>query len=1040
MMSAMPPLSVVTDAVTRLISRATGRTEADVQADIYLLLTSGQLDLATDEVVRLEPQVGDGTRRRLDIEVGHAVIEVKKDLRTAGIRRDAEEQLAGYVRTQSKRLGTRYVGILTDGTEWALYHLHDGRLVLVATLVLPERDADPDRLLVWLESVLSTQERISPVPMEIEQRLGADSPAHLLDHATLADLYATSAHLPEVKLKRDLWAKLLRTAFGTAFTDDESLFIDHTLLVLTAEIIAHAVVGFDVSPHGPHTPVAIARGEAFSESQIKGVVEADFFDWAVEVPGGPEFVTELARRIARFDWSHVEHDVLKILYESVISAESRASLGEYYTPDWLADRIVADTITDPLNTTALDPSCGSGTFLFHAARNYLKAADSASVPNGEAVAGLTQHVFGMDVHPVAVTLARVTYLLAIGRARLSADDRGEIAIPVFLGDSLQWEQRKDLIGGVDTIRISTGGEDLVDGGGGVLFDDDLVFPRSVLVDASRFDLLVQEMADKALDVRKKPKKTGGRQFVLTNGQLIEPILKGFGISGDDAEILRTTFATMRALHDTGRNHIWGYYVRNLIRPLWLAEEANRVDVLVGNPPWLRYSKMTGSMQDRYKRLAKERKLLTGGLGAAGRDLSTLFVVRAIELYLREDAAFAFVMPHGTMTRLPHTGFRSGQWSSGTSGHLSVAFATSWDLAHVTTGFPMVSCVVRGTKVPVPVAMSPQVSKWVGKLPRADIPWDQADERITVSEGSVGVLLAGAQTPVSPYKSKFRQGAILVPRMLLFVNEIAAGPLGSGAGRTKLVSRRTTLEKRPWKDAPALSATVERRFVHPVHLGETTLPYRLLSGVNAVLPLSETAILNQAEVSEHRGLDTWWSAAEATWAQHKAASDESTLLQRIDYHSQLSAQIPAAPHRVAYTASGNSLAAARVDDMEAIIEHGDYWAAVGSVDEARYLIAILNSSILLERVRPLQALGLFGNRHFDKNVFAIPIPTFDATVGLHLQLSELACRAEKVAADSELSEEWTFQRKRKEIRAALSVDGVAQEIETAVAKLVPPILA
>lgn len=1035
----MPQLSVVTDAVTRLVSRSTGRTEADVQADIYLLLTSGQLDLASDEVVKLEPQIGDGTRRRLDIEVGHAVIEVKKDLRMAGIRRDAEEQLAGYVRTQSKRLGTRYVGILTDGSEWALYHLHDVRLVLVATLVLPERDADPARLLVWLESVLSTQERISPVPVEIEQRLGADSPAHLLDHATLADLYAASAHLPEVKLKRDLWAKLLRTAFGTAFTDDESLFIDHTLLVLTAEIIAHAVVGFDVSPHGPLTPVAIARGEAFSESQIKGVVEADFFDWAVEVPGGPEFVTELARRIARFDWSHVEHDVLKILYESVISAESRASLGEYYTPDWLADRIVADTITDPLNTTALDPSCGSGTFLFHAARNYLKAADSASVPNGEAVAGLTQHVFGMDVHPVAVTLARVTYLLAIGRARLSADDRGETAIPVFLGDSLQWEQRKDLIGGVDTITISTGGEDLVEGGGGVLFGDDLVFPRSVLVDANRFDLLVQEMADKALDVRKKPRKTGGQQFVLTNGQLIEPILKSFDISGDDAAILRTTFATMRALHDTGRNHIWGYYVRNLIRPLWLAEEANRVDVLVGNPPWLRYNKMTGSMQERYKRLAKERKLLTGGLGASGRDLSTLFVVRAIELYLREDAAFAFVMPHGTMTRLPHTGFRSGQWSSGTSGHLSAAFVTSWDLADVTTGFPMVSCVVRGAKTSQPVPMDPRVRKWVGKLSRADIPWSQAQKRIKTSEATIGVLIAGGGPPVSPYKSKFRQGAILVPRVLLFVKEATASPLGAGAGRVKVTSKRSTLEKVPWKNVSSLTATVERRFVRPIHLGETTLPYRLDSALTAVLPVSDTAITEPTEVGEHVGLAHWWSAAEEAWTAHRVKTDKSTLLERIDYHSQLAAQLPTAAHRVVYTKSGNSIAAALLDDGTAIIDHKLYWAPVASIDEARYLTAVLNSAVLLDRVKPLQALGLFGGRDFDKNVFAVPIPTFDASVELHLQLSELARHAEKIAGARTLSEIWTFQRKRRDIRSALSADGVAHEIDAAVAKLVPPIV-
>jgi hypothetical protein len=51
--------------------------------------------------------------------------------------------------------------------------------------------------------------------------------------------------------------------------------------------------------------------------------------------------------VARFDWTNVEHDVLKVLYESVIGAETRRRLGDYYTPDWLADQIVATTVTDP---------------------------------------------------------------------------------------------------------------------------------------------------------------------------------------------------------------------------------------------------------------------------------------------------------------------------------------------------------------------------------------------------------------------------------------------------------------------------------------------------------------------------------------------------------------------------------------------------------------------------------------------------------------------------------------------------------------------
>jgi len=206
---------------------------------------------------------------------------------------------------------------------------------------------------------------------------------------------------------------------------------------------------------------------------------ADFFDWPVDLIGGAELVSAVARRVARFNWSNVEHDVLKVLYESVIEQRDRESLGEYYTPDWLASAMVADRVTDPLNQRVLDPSCGSGTFVFHAVKAYLDAADAHSISPGASATQVTRHVFGIDIHPVAVTLARATYLMAIGTGRLGAKDRGPLTIPVFLGDSLQWERHQDLFTDTDAVTISTSSEDLVEGGGGALFDDDLVFPLSV---------------------------------------------------------------------------------------------------------------------------------------------------------------------------------------------------------------------------------------------------------------------------------------------------------------------------------------------------------------------------------------------------------------------------------------------------------------------------------------------------------------------------------------------------------------------------------
>jgi hypothetical protein len=94
---------------------------------------------------------------------------------------------------------------------------------------------------------------------------------------------------------------------GTQFEDTDDLFLEHTLLVTTADIIAHAALGFPVSSIKPAT---LLSGSGFAQAGIAGVVESDFFDWILEVSGGEGFIRALARRLGRFDWETVDHYAL----------------------------------------------------------------------------------------------------------------------------------------------------------------------------------------------------------------------------------------------------------------------------------------------------------------------------------------------------------------------------------------------------------------------------------------------------------------------------------------------------------------------------------------------------------------------------------------------------------------------------------------------------------------------------------------------------------------------------------------------------------
>ena len=725
--------------LSRLANRDGSRTEADVQADVRQLLLTAPLQLDEGDLdVSLEAQVGD--RRRIDVEAGSTVIEVKRDLRKGRVKVDALDQLSGYVAKRIKDTGRRYVGVLTDGAEWICYHLVNDELLQVASIEVGAAKGDPERLIFWLEGVLATTKGIRPTSDEISARLGAASSAYALDRATLTALFSANKQRPTIQLKRALWSRLLTSALGTQFDDGDSLFIEHTLLVNSAEIIAHAVLGLPIESVNP---ASLLSGAKFDESSVYGVVEADFFDWVLEVPGGDEFVRALARRLGRFDWSHVEQDVMKVLYESVIGTETRKRLGEYYTPDWLAEAMVEDVISEPLKMRVLDAACGSGTFLFHAIRRYITAAERQRVPLADTLSGVTRHVIGMDLHPVAVTLARVTYLLAIGRGRLSDQARGTIQVPVYLGDSIQWQEQ--------SLELFTAGNLVIHADDRKeLFANELRFPDGLLEDAAVFDQLVNELASRA-----SKKKKGAPVPSLAS------VYQRLGIPPEARETVDATFKTMCRLHDEGRDHIWGYYVRNLARPVWLARNSNRVDVLIGNPPWLAYRHMTEEMQKVFRQLSEQRGLWAGADVATHQDLSALFVVRAIELYLKKGGHFAMVMPNAAVDREHYAGFRRGH-NKQANAPVVIGFSGSWDLRRIRPHFfPRGASVVFGTRSNAEAIPLPNSTEyWSGRVRSLGTPWNEAKKDLSRDSG---VVRRVRSSDASHYHAAFTQGATFLPR-------------------------------------------------------------------------------------------------------------------------------------------------------------------------------------------------------------------------------------------------------------------------------------
>jgi hypothetical protein len=263
-----------------------------------------------------------------------------------------------------------------------------------------------------------------------------------------------------------------------------------------------------------------------------------------------------------------------------------------------------------------------------------------------------------------------------------------------------------------------------------------------------------------------------------------------------------------------------------------------------------------------------------------------------------------------------------------------------------------------------------------------------------------------------------------------------GRLGGDPTAPFVVSRRNNQEKKPWKSLPGVEHRVEAEFLHPVLLGESILPYRVWRPFEGVVPVTARGDVLDAEAAANRGcsgLHGWMAVAEAIWNEN-SESASMTLIDRWNYHNELGAQFPIPRLRVVYAASGTIPAACLLRGSEAVIEHAIYWAQVSSESEGQYLTALLNSETSRARVAAMQARGQWGARHFDKVMFNLPIPLFDASVPLHNQIAAAGAQAERIAGAFELPETVKFQRARKLIRDALTETGIAPRIDELVARL------
>ena len=732
-----------------------GASENDIRfAFQTFMVTAG---LAKADEMSTEGPPGLGNPGRMDLYVHNTCIEFKTNILQGGQPHGGYvSQLDGYIENLLKAgTGVRN-GILTDGVHFFLRRIGEEKLPLrpYGALQTFDRPQQSVNVREYLHSIISAPaESISPTAESLERFFGTNSDAFRASNLLLKEAYDAHHDDPTVAVKRRLWQDLLQVALGkdAASAGDESnwLFIRHTYITsLIAVIMQQQLLG-DVARHAAERPDDLLKGRILAEqSDLHGIIDADLFTWPTEV-GESTYLREIARVVEQFDWTQNTNEVGPTLYQNVITQDERKKLGEYYTPRWLAKEITQKVVDAPLHQRVLDPACGSGTFIETAVERILDHSGNLSAT--ETLRKLQDNVVGIDIHPVAVQLAKASWVMAAaGTIRAARDEdanTGAVSAPVYLGDSMQLRYDTGTLTASQSIELKTG-ETLPDHQGEIIFS----IPKELARQQAGIDRLISELAT-----------------AIDEGRDTDHIADAYEMSDACRQSIQAVAATMQALHAADRNHVWAYYIRNMIRPAVIAED--KVDRIIGNPPWLTYGQSADIIREELRSMSEKRyQIWAGGKLAPHQDIATLFYTRCAELYARPDTKVGMVMPHSALRTGQHLKWRSGTYRQKAGRNapvigLDLREQEPWDLDNVVPEFfPMPASVVFSRYIGVGqgAALAPAtVQMWRGN-------WKENYEGIIRKSEA---LHHDDGKYKSPYASLSSQGPTITDRRLFFIETV-----------------------------------------------------------------------------------------------------------------------------------------------------------------------------------------------------------------------------------------------------------------------------
>ena len=891
-------------------------------------------------------------------------------------------------------------------------------------------------------------------PSELAKDFGANAPFARLAVKSLYETLLSSSH-PKSTILFNQWRILFGEVCGydvnttsekikslaksydlplTGLKAAALLFALHTYYALFMKLLASQIIAFD---HGLPTPLSkmiqaptgarlkreledFEAGSIFRHFNITNFLEGDLFAWYLPVwnQAVEAWIRSLVSQLDAYNPGTMaedpseSRDLLKKLYHQLFPKSVRHDLGEYYTPDWLAEHVLERVkYTGNPDDRILDPACGSGTFLVMAIarirRWYDLNREKIQFNEAELCRKILANVIGFDLNPLAVMAARTNYLIALRGLTSHVDS---IEIPVYMCDSIMTPSEH-----------------------GGLFAGDLKKARELKTAAATF-VIPTEITHTQKDIASYAEAL---EMCVKNGYSPDEFIaraREEGLSVLDEPLHKDLYIALLQLNLENKNGVWARIIKNAFAPLFTP----RADFVVGNPPWVNweslpevYRQSTASLWLDYGLF--RQKGYKAKLGGAKDDISILMTYVCHDSYLNDTGKLGFLITQSIFkTKGGGDGFRGLRYTPLGSHQQFFEPVEVEDLGTIqafegATNRTAIFIAGKGksaVKYPIPyvrwiktkkakIDQDSYLEDVLSKVERriqAATPVDKDDLRspwITVSPQVLDVL-ASLQHRTTGYES--RKGVYCPTNTIYWIERWQKGP-----GTTTLI---TNLADSGKKKVKKVTVAVESTFLHRLVRGKDISRWNWGSKLKIILPQDPD---QQSKAMLESTLKVKFPKTFDYFKQFEGAIRKCALLAQffnpeVDpfYSSYNVGSYTFAPFKVVWKEICAEIEAVVIASGEETIipDHKLVLVSFYTEDPAYFLAGLLNSSPIGLFVRSYTLQTSISGHIFDY----VAIPEYSAKDPSHSKVVELAKKCHEANASGKAGQLDSLEEKLDEVAA------------------------